>query len=187
MCRMKKRALGSFCVTNVICSIFLVSLFLYGIVSIIFDFVFNIYDDFFYLFLYILFIFIALQRLFRVKGCYYEIKEDILCFNYLTIKKRTKWYDFMMIGRSALYSYQKEYRKIKYTNILSIDFVIKEYVTKYIWKKKVIMIEMKNDESILMVNNVFSKKQLREIVNFIQERNGNLKINENIREYLNLT
>lgn len=184
---MKRIALGSFCVLNLLCSIGFILLFLYGIVSIVFDSFSYIYDDFFYIFFYILFIFIALQRMLRVTNIFYVLDDNIFCLKFLTIKKRTKWYDFMTIGRGAVYSYQKEYKEIKYTDIVSIDFVIKKYVTKYIWKKKQIMIELKNGESILIIDTIFSKKQLRKIIKFIQNKNNNIEISDFVKKYLNLT
>ena len=145
------------------------------------------YDNILYALLYLLCIYIALQRLFRIIGCYYELKESLLVLNYITIKKRTKWYDFMAIGRRLSFSYQKEYKEISYKDIDSIDFVKDKKINIAFWNKKEVAINLKNGRYVWIVRNVFSKEQLREIVKCIQEKNSKVNFSDAFKNYLNLT
>lgn len=181
---MKKRALGSFCITNIICSI---GVTLFFIIMFFSTYVYLKYDDILYALLYLLCIYIALQRLFRIIGCYYELKESLLVLNYITIKKRTKWYDFMSIGRRLSFSYQKEYKEISYKDIDSIDFVKDKKINIAFWNKKEVSIKLNNGRYVWIVRNVFSKEQLREIVKCIQEKNSKVNFSDAFKNYLNLT
>ena len=181
---MKKRALGSFCITNIICSIIVC---LFFIIMIVFNFAILKDDGILYTYVYIICIFIVLQRFFRVIGCYYELNKDLLTMNYITIKKRTKWYDFMAIGRKLSFSYQKEYKEISYKDIEYIDFIKDKKINIAFWNKKEVAIKLYNGKYVWIVRNVFGKKQLREIINYIQDKNSKVGISDTLRDYINLT
>ena len=181
---MKKSALGSFCITNIICSI---GVTLFFIIMFYSTYVYLKYDDILYALLYLLCIYIALQRLFRIIGCYYELKEGLLVLNYITIKKRTKWYDFMTIGRRLSFSYQKEYTEVSYKDIEYIDFIKDKKINISMWRKKEVALKLKNGRYVWIVRNVFSKEQLREIVKCIQEKNSKVNFSDALKNYLNLT
>ena len=176
---MKKRALGNYCVLNIIFSV-LISLFF--IIMITLE-----KEEFLYILLYVLCIVVALQRVFRVIGCYYELNDDFLIMNYITIKKRTKWYDFMAIGRRLSFSYQKEYTKITYRDIVAIDYIKDKKINISMWRKKEVAIKLNNGRYIWIVKNVFSKKQLREIIKCIQHKNSKVDFSDDLINYLNLT
>lgn len=176
---MKKYAKGKFVVTRAITCFIMIIIFIFSYILGLLGFL--DVGFFWYIFLFIC-MFIVLQEVVRIFDCFYVLDGDTLDISFLTIKKRTKWYDFMTIGRTAIYSYQKEHRKIKYKDILSIDLYVKEYVTRYIWKKKLIFIELKNDEGLWIVDDVFSKKQLREIIKCIQEKNPKIIMGEALKK-----
>lgn len=176
---MKKRALGNYCVLNII---FFVLISLFFIIMITLE-----KEEFLYILLYVLCIVVALQRVFRVIGCYYELNDDFLIMNYITIKKRTKWYDFMAIGRRLSFSYQKEYTKITYRDIVAIDYIKDKKINISMWRKKEVAIKLNNGRYIWIVKNVFSKKQLREIIKCIQHKNSKVDFSDDLINYLNLT
>ena len=165
---MKKRALGNYCVLNIIFSV-LISLFF--IIMITLE-----KEEFLYILLYVLCIVVALQRLFRVMGCSYELNDELLILKYITIKKRTKWYDFMAIGRRLSFSYQKENTEVSYKDIEYIDYIKDKKINISMWRKKEVALKLKNGRYIWIVKNVFSKKQLREIIKCIQEKNPKIII-----------
>ena len=181
---MKKSAKGKFVVTKTITCFIMIIIFIFSYILGLLGFL--DVGFFWYIFLFIC-MFIVLQEVVRIFACFYVLDGDTLDISFLTIKKITKWYDFMTLGRGAVYSYQNEYRKIKYKDILSIDLYVKEYVTRYIWKKKLIFIELKNDEGLWIVDDVFSKKQLREIIKCIQHKNSKVDFSDDLINYLNLT
>ena len=180
---MKKYAKGKFVVTKTITCFTMIIIFIFSYILGLLGFL-DI-GLFWYVCLFIC-IFIVLQEVVRIFDCFYVLDGDTLDISFLTIKKRTKWYDFMTIGRGAVYSYQKEHRKIRYKDILSIDLYVKEYVTKYIWKKELIFIELKNDEGLWIVDDVFSKKQLREIILLIQQNNSKFILDEELKRKLEI-
>ena len=183
---MKKWAVGSFCITNVFCSIFISFVFITYIVStFIGDFIFDY--RLLYVLVFILGIIIAFQRMFRVLGCYYDIKDNVLCLNYIAIKKRREKYDFMAISRRSSYSYQKEYNEISYNDIDSLDLVVNKNIDVLMWNKKELNIKLNDGNSIWMIKNIFSRKQIKEIILAIQEKNSNVLISKDLKEYLKLT
>lgn len=181
---MKKSALGSFCITNIVSSI---CVCLFFIIIIISNFIILKDDGLLYSFVYILCIFIALQRLFRVIGCSYELNDDLLILKYITINKRTRFYDFMAIGRRLSFSYQKEYTEVSYKDIEYIDFIKDKKINISMWRKKEVAIKLKNGRYIWIVRNVFSKEQLREIIKCIQQKNSKVDFSDAFKNYLNLT
>lgn len=183
---MKKWAVGSFCVTNVICSIFICLIFIAYIVSTIIG-EFNFDYRLLYVLVFILGIIIAFQRMFRVLGCYYDKKDNVICLNYITIKKRSEWSDCMAIGRRSSYSYQKEYSELSYSDIVSLDLVVNKKIDVLMWNKKELTIKLNNGNTIWMIKDIFSKKQLKEIILAIQEKNCNVQISKDLKEYLKLT
>lgn len=184
---MKRRALGSFCVLNIIASIGIILFFLYFIGVVESDYVTLEYDGFLLILVYFICIIVALQRLFRVLGCYYVLEDNRMILRYITIRRREKWYDFMAIGRKLNFTYQKEYIDVSYDDVVSIDYMVDKKINVYFWKKKEVAIKLKNGRYIWLVKTVFNNKQLREIVEYVKEMNSKVEISDNIKNYLNLT
>ena len=93
----------------------------------------------------------------------------------------------MAIGRRSSYSYQKEYSELSYSDILSLDLVVNKKIDVLMWNKKELTIKLNSGNTIWMIKDVFSKKQLKEIILAIQKKNCNVQISKDLKEYLKLT
>lgn len=75
-------------------------------------------------------------------------KDNVLCLNYIAIKKRREWYDCMAISRRSSHSYQKEYNEISYGDIVSLDLVVNKNIDVLMWNKKELTIKL-NDGNFI--------------------------------------